>query len=327
MKNCIDPFKNLNIVSGNGGIRISPCCLSPTSPVSKIDFVYDAKLTQIRNSWQSGISPPECINCQTSEEQGLSSRRLGSNQWYNDHNLNNFDIELIRIDFWVGDLCNLKCAICGPENSSAWKQELGWPITNRRISINKSWKDLDLTTIRYVHFNGGEPLLSKEHINLLDAIPYKENVHIFYNTNATVKPSDKLLDLWSRFKLIQLDFSIDDIDDRFHYQRYPAVWENVVDNLTYFRNNCPVNCIFGVNTSLGILNYSNYENLKNWFLNNFSTNRVTDPVSLRTQPTLGILSLDNVSSRKQSIVRYLDKLDASRQLNWRSTFPELNHIL
>ena len=134
----------------------------------------------------------------------------------------NQDIDLLRLDYWTGDLCNLACVICGPQNSSVWKQQLNIPINRRINSVNDFWTNLDLTKIKFVHFNGGEPLLSKEHVKFLHAFPNKEQVTLNYNTNGTILPGKELNDLWLQFKLVQLDFSIDDIGDRFEYQRWPA---------------------------------------------------------------------------------------------------------
>ena len=327
MNTCLDVFKNLYIEGNSENLAISPCCISPVQSVASIDFYSNDYLNKIREKWMEGKFPSECSSCEKYEKENKPSRRIGSNSWYIDHKIFDSKVELLRIDYWTGDLCNLRCAICGPKFSSAWKQELGLPINERKTIRNDSWKNLDLTKIKYIHFNGGEPLLSKEHEKLLESITNKCQVHLFYNTNATIRPTNNLLDLWSEFRLVQIDFSIDDIGDRFNYQRYPAIWEEVVSNLFYFKEKCPINCMFGVNTSLGILNYNNYNNLLDWFKNNFYMNRVSDLVEYKTQFTHGILSIENYTERKVAIKSYLDKLDLRRSTNWQKTFPELVQIL
>ena len=324
---CLDAYKNLYIEGRQGNLSISPCCLITTRPVDKIDFYNNSYLVETRKIWNLEKFPDTCSACKQSEEQTGQSRRLSSNTWYEQNGIFDESIELVRIDYWTGDLCNLRCAICGPKFSSAWKEELGLPLEQKKVVVNDTWKNLNLSTIKYIHFNGGEPLLSKEHVQFLQSIPDKTKVKLFYNTNVTILPKDGLLELWSQFNLAQIDFSIDDLGDRFEYQRFPAKWNDIVKNLQYFRDNCPVNCIFGINTSLGILNYHNYKNLLAWLKSNFSTNRVTDPVEYRTQQTFGILRMDNVNQRKTQIVEYLNKLDLSRGTNWKITFPELVQIL
>lgn len=324
---CFDAFKNLNIQLKQGGIAISPCCISPTKATAKIDFVNNEYLNTIRDNWKNNQWPAECSACNKAEQSSVNSRRIGSNQWYSDHDHATTEVKLIRLDFWTGDTCNLACAICGPYFSSRWKQELNYPIEQKKSTVNKNWTEIDLSTIEFVHFNGGEPLLSKEHVALLTAIPDKSKVHITYNTNATILPSVELMQLWEQFRLVQLDFSIDDLGTRFEYQRYPANWEQVVQNLQWFIDNAPHNCMFATNTSIGVLNHDNIDNLMTWLSANFSVNKYTDPIEHRTQLTMGVLSLESAKSSPDKIVKFLNDCDARRGTDWNTTFPNLDNYL
>jgi len=156
-------------------------------------------------------------------------------------------------------------------------------------------------------------------------IENKNRVVLTYNTNGSICPKQELIDLWSQFKMVILDFSIDDIEDRFEYQRYPARWKTIVKNLYWFRENMPVNVMFNINTAIGLLNYSNYHNLQKWFKANFSKNRLSDPVHLQCQPTLGLLQKNPID--KEKVVEYLNSLDIRRGTNWKTTFPELVDFL
>lgn len=320
MNTCYDAFKSINIKSTVDHLLISPCCVSTTISVKSLDFENDPYLNQIRKEWNQEKFPSACKNCKQAEDAQMASRRQGSNNWYQDHGDNNTNVELIRIDYWTGDLCNLACVICGPHNSSSWKQELNYPNQLKHVTINQFWKSLDLTKLKFIHFSGGEPLLSKEHVDFLNAIPDKSQVHINYNTNATVLPKQYLLDLWSKFQLVQLDFSIDDVGERFEYQRYPAKWDQVVDNLKWFINNAPHNCMFAVNTSVGMLNQHNLDNLNQWLKENFYTSRFTDPIEHRQQLTQGIFALNG---SKEKAIKFLNACDTRRGTNWKTTFPEL----
>lgn len=321
MNTCFDAFKNINIEYKKGRLEISPCCISSTHSVQTIDFKQDRELDAIRQVWQTGEFPVECLKCKQSEDSDGTSRRTGSNQWYKDNGCDNTEVELTRLDYWTGDQCNLACVICGPHYSTTWKKELNFIIPHTKAVVNKFWKNLDLSILKFVHFNGGEPLMSKEHINFLEDIPNKQNVHINYNTNGTVLPTKKLLDLWAQFKLVQLDFSIDDIERRFEYQRYPAIWTETVENLQWFLKNAPHNCMFAVNTTVSVVNQYSLNKLDSWLANNFCVSRFTDPIAHRKQPCSGRLSTKNTN--KKEIVEYLDRIDQSRGTSWRDVFPEL----
>jgi sulfatase maturation enzyme AslB (radical SAM superfamily) len=324
MNICLDAFKNIYIESQNNHLNIAPCCVSEPIKVSKIDF-YNSNFKKIRDQWTNNQYPPECGYCKNAEDNDLGSRRQGSNNWYADNGIRDSTVELIRIDYWVGDTCNLACLICGPHNSSKWKQEKSIPIKEVAANINKSWNNLDLNNLKFIHFNGGEPLLSKEHILFLAEIPDPAQVHLNYNTNGTILPSDNLIKLWEKFKLVQIDFSIDDIEERFEIQRYPASWNNVVSNLKWFYNYSPVNCMFSINTTISILNQSNINNIKSWVQDNFPYNRLQDPVEHRFQFAVGLFDIHNSDS--QEIVKFLDELDLKRHTNWRKMLPDVAKIV
>jgi len=321
---CIDVYKNLSIQVVNDSVCIAPCCvyqqdIQTTSDI--INFIDDDTLSAVRKHWDSGNIPQGCLICKHEESIGNSSRRIGSNHWYRDNGYDNTDIELVRLDYWVGDVCNLRCVICKPSFSSAWKEELKIPIVERRQTVNHAWKDLDLSKLRYIHFNGGEPLLSKEHMEFLKAIPDKSQVHIVYDTNGTILPSEKLQDLWTEFKLVHLGFSIDDLNERFEYQRYPAKWNNTVENLHWFIDNCSANCMFSINTTISWLNQSNMINIDRWVNENFNTSRVNDPIKHQKLSAVGIFAIDNIDS--VSIINFLNSCDQRRGTDWRKIFPEL----
>lgn len=323
MINCIDAFKNLNISYQQNKLMVSPCCNSPTEPADIVDFENNEYLNRVRDSWANGVFPSACSVCKLNEEQNLVSRRIGSNRWYEDNGYVNNEIEMIRLDYWTGNTCNLACVICGPRNSSTWKQELNYPVELKKAIVNTFWKNLDLSKLRFVHFNGGEPLLSKEHVKFLHALPNKNLIHLNYNTNGTILPNSSLLKLWEQFKLVQLDFSIDDIEERFEYQRYPAKWDHLCKNLEWFIDNAPGNCMFAVNTTVSVLNQNNLTNLNNWLKKHFYTNRFTDPVEHRQQLAHGRFSLRTSILNRGNIIKSLNELDARRGTNWKSTFPEL----
>ena len=134
-----------------------------------------------------------------------------------------------------------------------------------------------------------------------------------------------LLELWEQFKLVQLDFSIDDIGARFEYQRYPAKWHEVTENLQWYIDHAPHKCMFAINTTISILNQSNIANLSKWLQKNFSVSRFTDPINHRLQSVItGQLLTTN---SPQNIRKYLDSIDSRRGTNWRQTFPELVEFL
>jgi MoaA/NifB/PqqE/SkfB family radical SAM enzyme len=160
---------------------------------------------------------------------------------------------LMFLDLKLGNICNLKCRICGSWSSSTYAAEeiryqtekknnfhyvmmkLGrWPREEQRF-----WQDLDqhLSGIRYLEFTGGEPFMISEHFDLLRKLVdrgYAADIEIHYNTNGTVWPHGAE-DLWKDFRHVEIAFSIDDVGDRFEYQRTGAEWLMVNAHIDMFR--------------------------------------------------------------------------------------------
>jgi len=114
----------------------------------------------------------------------------------------------------------------------------------------------DVHNIRDLIFAGGEPLLIKQHkdlIKYLVEIDHAKNVEIRYHTNATVV-DEELLELWTHFKKTHIMVSLDAHEDLNSYIRYPSKWDEVVKNLKTFDNTTGGDIIVDINTTVQALN-------------------------------------------------------------------------
>ena len=284
---CPLPWNHLE-VDVNGGA--SPCCLYKGSiPNVK---VYETKLKDIQNSdymqnlrqqFKDGKRPKGCESCWQEETAGKTSKRMNSlykmksslKKWTPDS-----EPTLKFIDFKLGNVCNLKCRICGSWSSSKWAQEEldygenpvarknlkegGWPKRNPKF-----FEDLkeDLEHVEYFEFTGGEPFMIKDHFKILMHCVekgYAKNQDIHYNTNGTQLPPPEIFDLWSNFKKVEIAFSIDDVGEQFQYQRYPANWRQVGSNLVKFKERKTPNMQFQICTTVSIFNIFSLAKINFW---------------------------------------------------------------
>jgi len=268
---CVLPWISLE-TSPVGSVR--PCCLAEEEIVdnngNKFELLTNSDLSAVQNSqymknlrqdFLDAKQPGTCRKCWNEERAGRTSKRM--------HSLNRLkhivtDVEwsqdakpLMFLDLKLGNICNLKCRICGSWSSSAFAiEELqhidpeqkdkkksyayqmlkngAWPRDNQRF-----WQDIDrvVDQVRYIEFTGGEPFMIKEHFDLLRRIVnlgIANKVEIHYNTNGTQYP-EYAEEIWRNFKTVEIAFSIDDVGPRFEYQRTNAVWDNVIDNIDRFR--------------------------------------------------------------------------------------------
>ena len=284
---CPLPWTHLE-VDVNGGA--SPCCLYKGSiPDVK---VYNQSLTSIqrheymeklRTQFRKGDRPTSCQSCWQEEDAGKTSKRQNSiykmkkslHDW-----TPNSEPTLKFIDFKLGNVCNLKCRICGSWSSSKWAQEEldygenpvalknlregGWPKKNPQF-----FEDLkeELKHVEYFEFTGGEPFMIKDHFKILMhcvETGIAKNIDIHYNTNGTQLPPQEIFDLWAYFKHVEIAFSIDDVGEPFEYQRHPANWREVNANLVKFKERKTPNMDFQICTTVSIFNVFNLAKISLW---------------------------------------------------------------
>ena len=268
-KFCVLPWVSLE-TSPIGTVR--PCCLAEEEIVDNNGDKFDlnsASFVAIQNSqymqnlrqeFLDQKQPAACRKCWREERSGRTSKRmhtldrlkhmLPDQEWTQDPK------PLMFLDLKLGNICNLKCRICGSWSSSQFAVEeiadLG-PDDDRKtnhhyIMLKKGawprenpvfWKEIDqvVDQIRYIEFTGGEPFMIQEHFDMLQGLVDRgiaKNIEIHYNTNGTQYP-EHADEIWQHFKLVEIAFSIDDVGERFEYQRTNAVWTEVCRNIGWFR--------------------------------------------------------------------------------------------
>lgn len=242
---CYAPWTNIDI-SPQGNIL--PCCKyqsQPTDPDFNIqthslkEYSRSAFLAQIQQDFLTDAWPAGCVRCEVEEQNNIPSKRqLDHDRWqehYAKYDLNSDQWLTASIAF--GNTCNLKCITCGSHSSSRWQEEYR-DIYNRDFQHVKFYRNdfvddfvEQAPGILHLDIPGGEPFLSgvPEQKKLLQHyIDTKQarDISIHYTTNVTVFPDSEWWQLWSHFREIDMQLSIDAVGARYEYIRYPAVWNN-----------------------------------------------------------------------------------------------------
>ena len=294
-KFCVLPWVSLE-TSPIGTTR--PCCLAEDEikdqdgnkyslMTTDLNVVHNSEyMRKLRQEFLDGKQPQTCRKCWNEERSGRTSKRM--------HTINRLehivkDTEwtadakpLVFIDFKLGNICNLKCRICGSWSSSTFAAEEvrfegkdsfhyqmlkdgAWPRRNQRF-----WQDIDslMDQVRYLEFTGGEPFMIQEHFDLLQRMVdngIAHNVEIHYNTNGTHYP-ENAEEIWKHFKTVEVAFSIDDVDERFEYQRANAIWSEVNHNMDRFEQlrDRNTNIQLQVCSTVNVFNVMYLEGLANW---------------------------------------------------------------
>jgi MoaA/NifB/PqqE/SkfB family radical SAM enzyme len=281
---CVLPFVSIE-ADPMGKCKV--CCLSyetiPDIDLKKntlTEAFNSSYMVKLRQSFLNGEKPSNCNRCWDEEAAGRKSKRQHTLD-----KMKHVDIsesKLVFLDLKLGNICNLKCRICGSFSSSKWAQEeIDIYPDNKTARQNlidgrwpreaeAFWTDLTelLANTKYFEFTGGEPFLIDEHFTLLEIaveMGYASEIEIHYNTNTTALPK-RGLELWPHFKRVEIALSIDDLGPRFEYQRYGANWQTALANLQKFRelrdNNS--NITLQLCITLNVFNIWNMNDMCHW---------------------------------------------------------------
>ena len=272
-------------------------------------------------------------------------------------------------DEWKNYRGTSSCNITSDENIIT--TNLG--ISNNKVSSNIIVFDSDIKKTNQHHFSqiideivkysknintievvGGEPILMKSHFILLDRLiecGESKNINLSYVSNMTMMNINELNDKYfKKFKHIHVQWSMEGIEKRNEWLRYPTNWKETVNNVKQFQKIVSNGTIRATMTP-SILSVYTLKETCNWlYLNNLIdkdykiNNTLEKPYMLHprhlpneikaeilpklskiTQKISSLISLERSEEEFQRALRYFDDLDQSRGTDWKSTFPELAH--
>ena len=218
---CIAPFVHM-VQNPDGQYRT--CCMydKPLEGNYKdIKEAFDSEENNIiRQRMLSGESLPECNKCDIDEKHDgkiWPSYRNYFNTKYSRDFVDNPTLKTLEIS--VSNKCNLKCIDCGPRFSD----QFGPTITNTLPTPNY-FKDVE-----HIKILGGEPFLDKRNIELLKSLD-RQNTHIMIITNNTIFPDENTLSILDEFKQLDINISIDGINDVAEFVREGTKWSRFERN-------------------------------------------------------------------------------------------------
>ncbi len=321
-----------------------PCCMSdPEFPIGNtqeqsLQEIWNGKeLRNIRMNMLQDKPSKECRRCYELEENGMSTLRTGSIGNYAHHwdkveatsdDGSAGDVNMAYMDIRFSNLCNLKCRSCGPQFSSSWFEDhkaiygkLDHPkILQVRDEMRSFLDELDpmLESVERVYWAGGEPLITKEHYNILDKwiAMGKRDVSMDYTTNFTQMYYKKktAFDYWNKFENVRVAASLDANHARGEYLRKNMVWSEVVQNRRTMIEQCP-HVYFELTPTVSVYNVLNLPDFhKEWIEEgllepkNIRINILLDPTYMR----LSILPpwiKSKVVERYQEHIAYLKQFE------------------
>jgi sulfatase maturation enzyme AslB (radical SAM superfamily) len=264
-----------------------------------------------------------------------------------------------RLDLMFDNSCNLACRSCGADRSTFWQKHLkenniadSFSPVSRVDDMIDILHHMNLSNLEMVVFCGGETLLGQNHWKVAEAIAKlapnaREKIILSFQTNGTHAINERNIETIKKFHLVKLNISLDATNQKFNYLRWPADWGQVTKNILDLQKSLPYNTMFLIEETISVLNLYYQKELESWIQNNFSTNRLGDITNHTKHLAQGLMSLDAVTkeyvealkntnlvnfisptwqenpSKINALIKNLDKFDAIRNENWRTTFPEV----
>lgn len=296
--------------------------------------------------------------------------------WARTHTNERGQIErrLAYIELRLGNVCNLKCITCNPNSSNMWQQDYdvvaqklefvdqGMTSKNMRHEPNnwtinrRFWNDLLESSwwARKIYINGGEPTHNLEHIWYLEQLAERglaQNIILWYSTNMTHVPK-KMLEAWKHFKKVEISASIDAVDARNEYIRFPSKWSKTIEVLKQFE--ALPNVDLTVVQTVSAFNFPYLDEFYEWIQTTerkWSLNHVTVPsyLSANIIPQSKRLKLlevykeilpphihanlntrysgEHVNGSTLQFVQFVTEMDNLRGTNIEEIFPELIDLL
>jgi hypothetical protein len=260
---CPEWWNRIFLNQVNDQFDFKPCCMyrgmlpvratDPTTIYQK----YTDVITPLREKNRQGIRDTGCNQCWETEARGHTSGR----QWkILEHGSHTVELNT-HLDLNLSNLCNLSCAICGPWNSSTWAAKTTPRLYAMQSGYLKTRPAIDdpelFLRLRSIQLQGGETFMDPNYGLFFENLGrYRDysNLRVTIFTNGTTLPSDKFLNILNSCAEVRVFFSIDDIEQRFEYQRSGAHWVSVVNNIHWFQDNTGPQWQFNFNPTYSLLN-------------------------------------------------------------------------
>jgi radical SAM protein with 4Fe4S-binding SPASM domain len=312
---CMMPWTHIHAFPDG---RAYPCCLGTMdNPIGNLkqntlqEVWNDEPMRKMRRNMLTGTKCVECTKCYEQEDMGFLSMRNSQNKHLGHHIATvdetkedgTFDrFELKYYDIRFSNLCNLSCRTCGDIFSTNWVKEgkrMGW-LPKERANVDYAgrfemdmWEQLlpHLDSVENIYFAGGEPLMMKEHFNILQELIKRgrKEVRLTYNTNftETIFKKHDILEMWNYFDSVGIGASLDASYSRGEYMRKGTDWKKVVENRRRMLQVCP-KVDFYISSTLSMSNAFNIVDLHREWADlelikpqDFNVNILQDPIHHR----------------------------------------------
>jgi MoaA/NifB/PqqE/SkfB family radical SAM enzyme len=324
------------------------CCLSQ-EPVRKRDgrsfnirqdnpteIWNSAEVKQIRQAMLKGVQIPHCSSCYMHENNGFFSRRQYVNEFFPQKTAfeDRFRDRLvdrndpltakspIYFDLRIGNICNLKCRMCGPESSSQIEKDkvaLDWHSYHKGFQVGANvgdWPEainlldnlkafcVDAVRLEVI---GGEPTLNDGQLELLQFFVDKgvaSEIELLVISNLT-NTRERAFELFSKFRDPSIWASLDGTGRVYDYIRFPGKWDAVARNIKIVQQNYP-KILLDAAPALQAYNILDICDLFDWCLENGVVCRIHNMVYFPSYLNICVLPMEAREIAAKKLERWVE---------------------
>ena len=219
-----------------------------------------------------------------------------------------------------------------------------------QLSKEKTYTIIDQTKIDSIDwgglvmlsFVGGEPLIDKKVFATLEKMIELRNTDCFIDmvTNGSVELTERQIEILSKFNNVQMVLSIDGIEKRFEYMRYPLKWNKLLDNIDLFKE---LGFSLAISYTVSNVNAMYYNETIDWFNSQgipHNTNPVTEPlyfspqclpVEVKKKIDVPFINSENhITAHDEQFIKACEELreqDQLKEIDIADYLPEFNEVM
>jgi organic radical activating enzyme len=235
---CSAPWEGV-FINPDGDFRF--CCAGQKGSIGNLNKntlqeLIDGPVKRVQDDILTKGHSDYCTNCMESEQKSGRSLRESFTQDFTKFDTTKFVAR--QLDVRWRNTCHLRCGYCNSEWSSAFAQ---WEGKNYKVSETSWQKDVleflrENSDMQVVNFLGGEPLLLKENVDLIDLMPRRIHGGVVTNLSIenieTLPVYQKLLNRRTSWLV-----SLEATGNKFEYIRRNAKWELTSENYKNLHKN------------------------------------------------------------------------------------------
>ena len=269
---------------------------------TSLDNVWNSnRVKQTRLKMMNSEIVPECVKCVEQESRGYASMRTTDNkEHFFSQTTSDGSVSLkpTTMELHYGNVCNLKCRMCSQNYSNQIGKELleigqedknfiEWVVKEsgnvnnwtNSLSVEYSWFQNTKTKNKLNEFIsknietltviGGEPTIIPEFYDLFEYCEKQDtlkNKHFTIVTNLT-NTNPKMVQWLPKLKSWTIWASIDGLNERTEYIRYPSNFNKVEENLKFYQSLLQNGKgIITLSPAIQLLNIDQLDELLEWYI-------------------------------------------------------------